>query len=255
MELDFLLRTNSSFVDQLTVVAAEPAAVFNVIHLRQKHDSGILTKQLLKNLETLRGESKEVLVLDYHKILLETQKVQREIYQFLKAESTKRNKVYTEGMGHKKSYRNLFVQAFQKKRLEEIQEILSKSEAVLALPEPHFFLGASFVLHKNKEREVVGADHEGLLNFISATYGNEKLSNKFKAEVLKESNEKREDVILKNILDSDPNVSYLEPSNRFLILGSAHDLQDNVEKWNKAYPDKKVNLVTFNPSVLNRGEK
>lgn len=195
------------------------------------------------------------MILNYYKILLEIQGTQEEIYRFLKSESNERNKIYTEGMGHRKTYRNLFVKAFQNKRLDEIQKILSKSDQTMPLPKPHYFLGASFILHKSTKREVVGIDHEGLLNFISATYENEKLSNKFKAEVLRESHDKREDVILGNLLEADPNVPYLEPSNRFLILGSAHNLRDNVEKWNKAFPDRKINLVTFSPSLLNEGKR
>ena len=65
-----------------------------------------------------------------------------------------------------------------------------------------------------------------------------------------ESNEKREDEIIKNLLVSDPEKSYLEPGSRFLVLGAAHDLKDNVLKWNKENPDKAVSLVTFTPKSL-----
>ena len=187
----------------------------------------------------------------FYQNLLQINKVQKEVYDFLMDFSTPKHRIYSEGMVYPNAYRNLFADSFKEKRLEEINGILSfAKERSYSLPKPSYFLGASFLIHQQGDRNLLGAEHAGILKFTLATYSNEHLQSKVKFDLLQECHEQRENEILKNIIKNDEELPYRERRTKFVIMGSSHDFKNNVQEWNKQRPLLKMNLRTFTPTSL-----
>jgi hypothetical protein len=225
-----------------------PDAIFTLVHIRQQHDSELYTRKVLADLRVC--SDKEKIIKSFYKTILKLDSIQQEIVNFINSCSSERHRVYSEGMGYPKLYRTLFINSHKEKRISEIEDVLKQSVETLNLPEPAYFLGASFIIHEGRSRQVLGAEHEGLLNLALATYNNPALNPQSKMKLLQECHEQRESEILKNIIHPDSDAAYRDPSLKFVILGSMHSFKNNILAWNKTHALKKFNLVVFTPKSL-----
>lgn len=225
-------------------------AVMTMVHVKQQHDSELYTSSIKAQLKSSEGKDKQNLVERFYKTQLKIDAVQREIFEFIMAASNERSCIYIEGLAYPRGYRNRYAEYFKGKRIQAISEILELSSRELILPEPAYYLGASFAVHDSKKRHILGAEHGGLLNFTTDTYTNPKLKLEVKLDLLKECHHRREEEVLKNITKPDSETTYLEPTIKFLIFGSKHNFKDNVLKWNESKPDLQIRLVTFKPNSL-----
>ncbi|MCH2207824.1 MAG: hypothetical protein MK132_18370 [Lentisphaerales bacterium] len=225
-------------------------AIMTIVHIRQQHDSAIYTKVILAQIKKQNEGERRKSVSDFYETQLKINEVQREVLEFVLNNTLERHRVYVEGVPYPRSYRNLFAEAFKKQRQEALEEVLAFSQEELSLPVPTYYLGASFMLHESKQRTVIGVEHGGLLNLTTDIYTNPKLPLPLKKELLVECHEQREDRVIQNIVEPDPEANYIEPTVKFLIFGSKHDFSDKVIKWNEDHPQQQIRLITFTPKSL-----
>ena len=237
-------------IGQIETLVEPQNAVMTIVHVKQQHDSALFTGSVKAQLEYLNGQDGQKLIDKFYRTQVKINEVQREIVEFIMAVSNERSRIYTEGLAYHTGYRNRYAEYFKNKRIKAISEILELSKKKLILPNPAYYLGASFAIHDSKKRQIIGAEHGGLLNFTTDTYTNPKLKAAVKLDLLQECHHRREEEVLKNISIPDSETTYLEPTVKFLIFGSKHDFKDNVIEWNESKPDLQIRLVAFKPDSL-----
>ena len=248
-QLTELLKGRES---QLSPAVIVNEALFTIVHLKQQHYSDLYTKKVEEQLKSAEGEAEIKKIKEqYFSQITQINTIQKEIYDFLQSSTSSRDFLYVEGRSYPHHYRDAFLAKYIPETKSAANKVLNINGSFdKELPEPPFFLGASFPIHKEGKMNVVGAEHLSLLNLTLSLYKSKKLSPADMLKFLKECHEAREDQIIKNMSFEFDDMNYRMSSLRFLVCGSKHDLVNNVEKWNKENPQNKVNLLVFTPSEL-----
>ena len=239
-------------IGQLSSAVRVNDALFTIVHLKQQHYSELYTNKIEEQLRAAPDAAGILKIKEqYFSQIVQIDKIQKEIYDFLLASTSSKDFLYVEGRSYPNHYRDAFLSKYIPETKSAANKVLNiKGSFGKFLPEPPFFLGASFLIHKERKMKVLGVENLALLNLTLSLYKSKKLSPADMLQFLKECHEAREDQMIKNMSVEFDDMNYRMSSLRFLICGSKHDLVNNVEKWNKENPHKKANLLEFTPSEL-----
>lgn len=247
---EFVSRLGDS--RQLTISIQADDALYTIVHIRQQHYSALYNRSIEKQIEEESNPEKIAALKErYFEQICQINAVQKEIYNFLLPATSGKDFLFVEGRSYPHHYRDTFLAEFIPESISDVQKILDqKGDFSRPVPQPPYFLGASMLIHQERKMTVLGAENLALLNLTLSLYENKKLSGAALNSLLKECHEAREDQMIKNVLEDIEDLNYRMSSLRFLICGSKHDFKENIEKWNKANPQKKVNLLVFTPASL-----
>jgi len=203
-----------------------PGAKYTLVHLRQKHyaDSEDLIRAILAE-----GFSTDKCLPEARKSYREVNDVQKNIYSILEDLIGKGmlKEVYREGFFEEKrsleTWHKLYLNC-----IDDMKRVGVKKEEVKFAP------GADILLALERKLKIKPAESREL-NKKAMDCHNEEEYN-----ILKE---KREDYIFHQASKEDS--SYI-----FAIYGKEHDFSNNIEEWNKKYPDKKYSLIEIIPKNL-----
>lgn len=193
-------------------------APYTLVHVRQKHDGGILPEKYLRDLHT-------------------------SIYQTLAyfADKKQISNIYAEGVFPENAReKNEGVDLFR-----EIYRTLSKEEQQRFRDSFLEDASSATVLSFERERGAIkiraAEDAETYLKALETEHS----SNDYNRLV----REDREDVLLNMLARENPLTN--QPHMFVTVYGGGHDWTNNVQNWNKAHPDKRFSLIVITPKLYN----
>jgi len=220
---------------EVTQICAAQKPVTTLIHLRQMHYT---TKEQEKrtSIEQLTPHEKKMLL---HLQFYQTNNIQEDIYRFIEGQLQKGlRELWIEGYDRSDyaSYNGRYGKLAYEAVLKELQERGFYIEEIQkgTLISCKYLPGAELLLDMEGKITLLPAE-----DFVLSERAN--ISQQTKTGRKTNVYKNREDYVIQTLAES-------KKPYGFVLFGGGHNFYDNVEEWNRKYPDAQVSLIELTPA-------